>query len=56
MFITETENRQYAVKPMNCPCHVQFLIKALKVIGICHCAWLSLVIAIAVSLQVLCMD
>ena len=23
MFITETENRHYAVKPMNCPCHVQ---------------------------------
>lgn len=23
MFFTETENRQYAVKPMSCPCHVQ---------------------------------
>lgn len=23
MFITETENRLYAVKPMSCPCHVQ---------------------------------
>jgi len=23
MFLTETENRQYAVKPMSCPCHVQ---------------------------------
>lgn len=23
MFATETENRQYAVKPMSCPCHVQ---------------------------------
>ncbi len=23
MFVTETENRQYAIKPMNCPCHVQ---------------------------------
>jgi threonyl-tRNA synthetase len=23
MFITESENRTYAVKPMNCPCHVQ---------------------------------
>ena len=23
MFITETENRHYAVKPMSCPCHVQ---------------------------------
>ena len=23
MFLTESENRVYAVKPMNCPCHVQ---------------------------------
>ncbi|MBT8041273.1 MAG: threonine--tRNA ligase [Gammaproteobacteria bacterium] len=23
MFITESENRSYAIKPMNCPCHVQ---------------------------------
>ncbi|MFA5960025.1 MAG: threonine--tRNA ligase [Tatlockia sp.] len=23
MFVTETDNREYAVKPMNCPCHVQ---------------------------------
>jgi threonyl-tRNA synthetase len=23
MFITETENRTFAIKPMNCPCHVQ---------------------------------
>ncbi len=23
MFVTETENRTYAIKPMNCPCHVQ---------------------------------
>ncbi len=23
MFLTETENRQYAIKPMSCPCHVQ---------------------------------
>jgi threonyl-tRNA synthetase len=23
MFITECENRTYAIKPMNCPCHVQ---------------------------------
>ncbi len=30
MFITETENRQYAVKPMNCPCHVQVYNQGLK--------------------------
>ncbi len=23
MFLTDSESRQYAVKPMNCPCHVQ---------------------------------
>lgn len=23
MFTTQTENRDYAIKPMNCPCHVQ---------------------------------
>jgi len=23
MFTTHTENREYAIKPMNCPCHVQ---------------------------------
>lgn len=30
MFITETENRYYAVKPMNCPCHVQVYNQGLK--------------------------
>lgn len=30
MFITETENRHYAVKPMNCPCHVQVYNHGLK--------------------------
>ena len=30
MFITETENRQYAVKPMNCPCHVQIFNQGMK--------------------------
>lgn len=30
MFITETENRQYAVKPMNCPCHVQVYNQGLR--------------------------
>ncbi|MDT8321755.1 MAG: threonine--tRNA ligase [Xanthomonadales bacterium] len=23
MFVTESENRHYAIKPMNCPCHLQ---------------------------------
>jgi threonyl-tRNA synthetase len=30
MFVTETENRQYAIKPMNCPCHVQVFKQGLK--------------------------
>lgn len=30
MFLTETENRMYAVKPMNCPCHVQVYNQGLK--------------------------
>lgn len=30
MFITETDNRHYAVKPMNCPCHVQVYNQGLK--------------------------
>ncbi|MCP0914559.1 threonine--tRNA ligase [Legionella sp. 27cVA30] len=30
MFITETENRLYAVKPMNCPCHIQVYNQGLK--------------------------
>ena len=30
MFITETENRDYAVKPMSCPCHVQVYNQGIK--------------------------
>ncbi len=30
MFTTEAENRHYAVKPMNCPCHVQIYNQGLK--------------------------
>jgi threonyl-tRNA synthetase len=30
MFFTETENRQYAIKPMNCPAHVQIYNQGLK--------------------------
>ncbi|RMH37965.1 MAG: threonine--tRNA ligase [Gammaproteobacteria bacterium] len=29
MFTTESENRQYAIKPMNCPCHVQIFKQGL---------------------------
>ncbi len=30
MFTTHSENRHYAVKPMNCPCHVQVFNQGLK--------------------------
>ncbi len=30
MFTTESEKRDYAVKPMNCPCHVQIFNQGLK--------------------------
>ena len=30
MFATSSENREYAVKPMNCPCHVQVYNQGLK--------------------------
>jgi len=30
MFFTETENRTYAIKPMNCPCHVQVYNQGIK--------------------------
>lgn len=30
MFTTASENREYAVKPMNCPCHVQIFNQGLK--------------------------
>lgn len=30
MFTTESEKRHYAVKPMNCPCHVQVFNQGLK--------------------------
>jgi len=30
MFTVQTDDRQYAVKPMNCPCHVQIFNQGLK--------------------------
>ncbi|MDP3561939.1 MAG: threonine--tRNA ligase [Legionellaceae bacterium] len=30
MFMTETESRHYAVKPMNCPCHIQVYNQGIK--------------------------
>ncbi len=46
MFFTETENREYAIKPMNCPAHIQIFNQGLKSyrdlplrlaeFGVCH--------------------
>jgi threonyl-tRNA synthetase len=30
MFFTEAENREYAIKPMNCPCHVEVFKQGIK--------------------------
>ena len=30
MFTTHSENREYAIKPMNCPCHIQVFNQGLK--------------------------
>lgn len=30
MFTTQSENREYAIKPMNCPGHVQIFNQGLK--------------------------
>ena len=30
MFSVESENRMYAIKPMNCPCHIQVFNQGLK--------------------------
>ncbi|MEE8321627.1 MAG: threonine--tRNA ligase, partial [Gammaproteobacteria bacterium] len=30
MFTTSSENREYAIKPMNCPCHIQIFNQGMK--------------------------
>ena len=30
MFTLDSENRDYAIKPMNCPCHIQVFNQGLK--------------------------
>ena len=30
IFVSQSENREYAIKPMNCPCHVQIFNQGLK--------------------------
>ncbi|WP_260849083.1 aminoacyl--tRNA ligase-related protein [Burkholderia thailandensis] len=38
MFTTESEKRDYAIKPMNCPGHVQVFKHGCARIAICRCA------------------
>ena len=54
MFTTESEKREYALKPMNCPGHIQILSKGLRVTVICPCAMVSLASATAMSQRVVC--
>ena len=38
MFSLEADEHLYAIKPMNCPCHIQIFKQGLKATAICHCA------------------
>ena len=49
MFSLQTEDRTYAVKPMNCPCHVQVFNQGLKSYRDLPCVWRSLVPVTAMS-------
>jgi len=55
MFTTESEKREYAIKPMNCPGHVQIFNQGLKSYVIYHYVLLSLAVVIVTSHQVLYM-
>jgi hypothetical protein len=54
MFTTESENRDYAVKPMNCPGHIQIFNRACAATATCRCATANSAPAIATSRQGRC--
>ncbi len=54
MFIAESEERILAVKPMNCPGHVQIFNQGLKSTATCRCAWPSSARATATSPRARC--
>ena len=54
MFTTESENRDYAVKPMNCPGHVQIFNRACAATATCRCATASSAPATATSPRARC--
>ena len=55
MFTTESEKREYAIKPMNCPGHVQDFNQGLKSYRDLPCVWLSLAVVIVMSHRALYM-
>jgi len=54
MFITESEKRTFAVKPMNCPGHIQCSIRASRVIAIYRFGWRNSDPVIAMRLLARC--
>ncbi len=54
LFLSESENRQYAVKPMSCPCHVQIFKQGIKSYRDLPIRWRNLAAAIATKLQAHC--
>jgi threonyl-tRNA synthetase len=54
MFVTESENRSYALKPMNCPGHVQIFNSNMRSTATCRCATASSASATATSRRARC--
>ncbi len=54
MFTTESEKRDYAVKPMNCPGHVQIFKQGMRATATCRCATASSAPATATSPRARC--
>ncbi len=55
MFTTSSENREYCIKPMNCPGHVQIFNQGLKSYRDLPRVWRSSVAAIVTNLRARCM-
>ena len=53
MFTTQSENREYAIKPMNCPGHVQIFNQGLKSYRDYQSAWRNLVLVTVMNHLVL---
>ena len=55
MFTTESEKRDYAIKPMNCPGHVQMFNHGLLSIATCRCVTRNSARAIGTRRRARCM-